>query len=54
MTETELLFAGRFTGTNLGWNSAGVALAFILMVQVSFTRKIHLTKILHQELESEK
>ena len=51
MPETEWLFAGRFTGANLDWNSGGVALVFILMVQVSFTRKIHLTQILHQELE---
>ena len=51
MTETELLFAGRFTGANLDWNFGGVALVFILMVQVSFTRKIHLTQILDQELE---
>ena len=36
----ELLYVGRFTGTNLFSNSAGVALVFIFVVQVSFTRKI--------------
>ena len=46
------LETGRFIGTNLGSNSGGVALVFILTKHVPFTRKMHLAKLLHQELES--
>ena len=55
ITETDkklrIVFVGRFTDTNLGSNSGGKASVFILMIQVSFTRKIHLIKHLLQELE---